>query len=293
MPYCIYTDCDVPNDAGNFDHIIPLSLGGSDRFTIWSDASVNSDMGSQVDGRIANDPFIMLARRNADARGHGNKTPVPAWTHTTFEGRPAQLTLGSEKLELWDARDRRVLDEAEWAGKELQTKLRIERGPPLKFAAKVALAGAYFVYGELFRDTFDCDELRAIVNVDITDQDAVRRASTKARLMDRWHADAQQGGDATHFKYLCEVTGRTTVIFVPHHDGLSIHIGVVGAYLASIILEGDGTSFPLTGDHDLGHVILLHPGEMERISFRDLAGRSLDALGVERPVMPNDGEPTA
>jgi hypothetical protein len=112
------------------------------------------------------------------------------------------------------------------------------RGASLKFAAKVALAGAHFIYGKLFRDTFDCDELQAILNVDITDQDAVHRASIKARLMDRWHPDVLTGGDAAQFKYMCEVVGRTTVIFVPHQDGLSVHIGVVGAYLASIILEG-------------------------------------------------------
>jgi hypothetical protein len=83
------------------------------------DARFNSDMGSQIDGRIANAPLIMLARRNADARGHGKKPPTPVWKHTTFEGRPSQLTLGAEKLELWDARERRMLDEVEWAGKKL------------------------------------------------------------------------------------------------------------------------------------------------------------------------------
>jgi len=291
MTYCIYTDSEVPEHAGNFDHIIPLALGGSDRFTIWSDKSYNSDMGSQVDGRIANDPLIMLARRNADARGHGDKPPIPVWKKTTFDGRPVQLTLGNEKIELWDARERRMLDEAEWAGQAVETTLRIDRGPPLKFAAKVALAGGFFVYGDLFRDNFDCDELRSILNVDIADQEAVRRSAGKAQLMDRWHPDALSGGSAAHFKHMSEVSGRTTVIFVPHDNGLSVHIGVVGAYLASIVIEGDGTGFPSEGDHDLGHVILLHPGDMETMSFREHTRWSLDALGMASDADPDDGEP--
>lgn len=286
MPYCIYTDVDVPNEAGNLDHIIPLSLGGSDQFTIWSDSRFNSDMGSQVDGRIANDPFIMLARRNADAKGHAKKSPVPVWKNSSLNGRPVQLTLSSDKIEVWDARDRRTLDESEWAGNELKTTLKIERGPPLKFAAKVALAGAYFVYGDVFRNNFDCQELRAILNVDMRDHEAVERASTSARLMDRWHPDARPGGDAASFRFMCEVTGRTTLIFVPHEDGLSVHIGVVGAYLASIILKGDGTGLPLGREHDLGHVLLMYPGDLERMSLRDLAGFSLDSIGVPLPALP-------
>lgn len=47
--YCIYTDCNVSETAGNYDHIVPLSLGGDDRFKVWSDASFNSTVGSKID----------------------------------------------------------------------------------------------------------------------------------------------------------------------------------------------------------------------------------------------------
>jgi hypothetical protein len=39
--------------------------------------------------------------------------------------------------------------------------------------------------------------------------------------------------------------------------------------------------------HDLGHVILLEPGNMERLSFRQLAGRWYKLhIGEEPPLPP-------
>ena len=66
--YCIYTDRDVAEADGNQDHIIPLSLGGSDDFTVWADERFNSRMGSTVDGAIHKDFFIAPALRDAPAR---------------------------------------------------------------------------------------------------------------------------------------------------------------------------------------------------------------------------------
>jgi hypothetical protein len=44
---------------------------------------------------------------------------------------------------------------------------------------------------------------------------------------------------------------------------VGFHVGVLGMYVGSIFLP-DTNCFPLGGDHDLGHVILLSPGKMER-----------------------------
>jgi hypothetical protein len=77
--YCIYTDTEVAEVDGNYDHIIPLSLGGDDGFCVWSDRQFNSKIGSKVDGTLTNDSLIMLARRDADARGHSGTEPLPVW----------------------------------------------------------------------------------------------------------------------------------------------------------------------------------------------------------------------
>lgn len=75
--YCIYLDEDVDKKDMNREHIIPISLGGANGFEIQVDSQTNANMGSDVDAAIANDFFMLLPRREYDARGHSNKQPFP------------------------------------------------------------------------------------------------------------------------------------------------------------------------------------------------------------------------
>lgn len=282
MPYCIYTDTEVPTERGNLDHVIPMSLGGSDSFTVWASKAFNSEMGSKIDGKVANDPFVMLARRNSDARGHSGKHPLPVWKRTTLDGNPIQLSLAKDEITGWDPIARRQLPEAELAGREFTTRLEIDRLPSLRFVTKVALAGAHFAYGDCFRDKFDCDPLRRMLTIDLSDLSAVRDADLPLKFVDRWHPDAMPGGRGEDYKFLCEFTNRTTLILCPDDRGMSVHVSVLGMFIASLIIDGDSSSLPLDSDHDLGHVLLLGPGPMSRRSFRSLAISAKEELDAMR-----------
>lgn len=275
MPYCIYTDSDVPVGSGNSDHIIPLSLGGLNGFEIWSDAAFNSYVGSKVDGAIANDFLVMLARRNADARGHSNTPPVPVWKRSTMDGKPVQIKLGRDKIEGWDSRARAPIAEEELEGRTIQSNLTIDKFAAMRFAAKVALGSAYFIYGDAIRTALDCAELRKLI---MLDPDAARADTSlipdKVTVCDRFHPDANGGSaEAMMFRALCEFTSRSTLLSVPHQDSISFHIGVVGMFMASVICPADTSGLPIGGLHDVGHAILLAPGAIERLSLRDLAMR--------------------
>jgi len=130
MTYCIYTDKDVPVKSGNYDHVIPLSLGGHDGFQVWADEYYNSTIGGTVDGKLANDFMVMLARRNADARGHNKEPVVPNWKQTEFEGRPIQLKLAMDKIEGFDPRTKAVIPESEIVGKILESRFKIDLSVP-------------------------------------------------------------------------------------------------------------------------------------------------------------------
>ena len=65
--YCIYTDTDVAEADGNYDHIVALSLGGDNGFCVWSDKKFNSDLGHKIDGALANDG--LCSRVAAPTRG--------------------------------------------------------------------------------------------------------------------------------------------------------------------------------------------------------------------------------
>ncbi len=274
MSYCIYTDKEVPETEGNMDHIVPLALGGDNGFCVWSDTARNSEIGTQVDGKLANDFLVMLARRNADARGHSRTPPIPVWKRTVLEGQPVQLRLGLDKFEAWDPRAKTTVHEEDIVGKTLESQLKIDRFASIRFAAKVALGGGYFVYGDAIRSAINCDELRWLVALDPVNANADPKLDQLGvQICDRFHGDANGGSvDGSMWRLLTEFTGRSVLICVPHDSAISFHVGVLGMFMASIICPAPSHDLPIEGDHDLGHVVLLGPGALERKSLRTFAG---------------------
>jgi hypothetical protein len=68
--YCPYTDRDIPIDDSNPEHIIPLSLGGLNGFTLPVSKDFNSRAGSEIDGALANDFLVMSERDKHSVWGH-------------------------------------------------------------------------------------------------------------------------------------------------------------------------------------------------------------------------------
>ena len=78
MIYCPYVDQDIPAAQANREHIIPLSLGGTNSLEVPVDSAFNSKMGSVLDGAIAKEFLFALRRTEYDARGHSGKKPIAA-----------------------------------------------------------------------------------------------------------------------------------------------------------------------------------------------------------------------
>jgi hypothetical protein len=56
MPvYCPYTDLQLAESECSPEHIVPLSLGGTNGFELPVSASFNSKLGHEIDGAMAND----------------------------------------------------------------------------------------------------------------------------------------------------------------------------------------------------------------------------------------------
>ena len=109
--YCPYTDQDIPEERANIEHVIPLSLGGVDDLTIRVDATFNSQVGSKLDGALANEFLFSLLRTGSDARGHSGKKPyaIIKKAHYGSDKRPAQVYFHKKDgLKLWDVRDREI-----------------------------------------------------------------------------------------------------------------------------------------------------------------------------------------
>jgi hypothetical protein len=254
--YCIYTDAEVDNANGNYDHIIPLSLGGNDAFCVWSDKNFNSVVGSKIDGAVANDALIMLARRDADARGHSGIEPVPVWRKSTLEGRPVQVSFGDE-VKVWDARAKSYLDPNYFLNKPMESRWIYNPYVRSRLTAKVALGAGYFVFGLSFRAMADCGELRKMLTADLSAFKTTLVAHDPV-LKGRWPSQ-----DIPGYRMMCEYQGRTTLIVLPMATGIAFHLGVLGMYVGSIFCSGDVAKLSL----EEGEVIVLGPGAMERASL--------------------------
>ena len=286
--YCIYTGQDVPEKDGNWDHIFPLSLGGKNQFVVWSDAACNSTLGSKVDGVLARDPLLQFALRDSEVVGHNRTVVEPRWRNVSMDGKPIQVTWSAEGPKFWDSRNRHYIDESDVIGQPLSANLKIGMYDCMRFLAKVALGSGYFTYGVDLTNSINCDHLRHLMLVDVEREREEKILSDSGILIcDRFHSDSTCNGNAAIYRALCEGMKRSIVISVPHDDAVAFHVGVVGSYIGSIVVPGTTNKLPIDGDHDLGHAIILGPGEMERLSFRELAKDFHRAItGEEPPPVP-------
>ena len=104
MIYCPYTDRDIPETQSSPEHIIPLSLGGINGLEISVDSAVNSQVGSKLDGALANEFVFALKRTKFDTRGHSGRKPTALIRKATYgeDRRPAQVHFHSkEGLKVW------------------------------------------------------------------------------------------------------------------------------------------------------------------------------------------------
>lgn len=279
--YCPYTDEELRPDETNREHIIPLSLGGSNQFTIGVDAKFNAEVGSEVDGVLANDFLILPRRIELDARGHTQKKPTAITKKSTMgdEKSPVQVEFFSEEgLKVFDPIKRRHLTNEEVYGKKFTSSFTLHRFSRLRFAAKVALAAGYFVFGEWFRKNVAHHELRALMQLD-SSRNLKDFQGFGLQVYDEFakpsEVDQQQFAMDEGF---CRLVKGSCVYFVPGPANLGVVVGVLGKYLATLNVPATTDEFPFSDENDLGHAVLLEDGQMERVSYRQFARRVYDKL---------------
>lgn len=269
--YCPYTNKDIPVEQSNNEHIIPKSLGGINMFNLPVDADFNSAVGSSIDGDLANDFSVLLRRREFDARGHSRKS--------SFEdnGRPIQVELkGREGVKVWDAISRRELDEKDIIGRPIKSSFKMTRYGRAKFAAKVTLATGYFIYGDLFRNSVNHEEVRKLMNFS-NESNKEEFNNISLTIYDEFmptekEQDIEQRNLDNHF---CKFLNSSCVMILPGPSNIGFVVGILGQHVATLNVAANTNDFPLDGDYDLGHVIILKNNKIERISYRELAKRAI------------------
>lgn len=272
--YCIYLDS--LSDDMSTEHIFPMSLGGLDSFCIQADRKFNNNVGSRVDGAIANDFLMLFKRDRAAAKGHSGTHPEPIARRATLEdGTPIQAIFSKTGLRLYDLKQKRYLTKGEGTRTIKVSGLKLDLDADIRFVAKVALAAGYYAYDDFFKNGVQHSQARMIVTAKhLTD------INPSVRLYTRFQ-DPKELPDPSNyqlFKAAIELSACSCVLMLPGKDCFGVVVGVLGEFMGMINIPANTTGFPNEGAYSLGHCIFLQEGKVKRMSFRHLCNKLLEEM---------------
>ena len=274
--WCPYTDKEIPLADTAPEHVVPLSLGGVNEFCIRTEKKANSDLGSKIDGRLADEFRVKVRRNQLGMAGHSGKYPAVNWKQSELDsGEPVQVTLDRGDIRIWSPRRKQYI--AVGSDVQINSQWIMHVDTSLRFAAKVALSAGYFVYGDLFRRAVTHEEARFIMELDLCGvtpgekTELGRRAATMGVYAEDW-LRRDDNPDLEVYRLLSQAYGDSSVVgLCPTRSAVIVFVGVLGIYVGLVVVPADTSEFPLGGTHDLGHVMALRNGKIERQSLRDAA----------------------
>lgn len=267
--YCIYTDKYVLIDDSNLEHIIPLSLGGCNEFTLRVNAEKNTELGTRIDGKLTNDFFIATIRKVKGYLGHKNNPPQISWKKSRIENtnKPVNVTLTQKGAKFYDPIARKDIHIDSLQGLTLSSKFTFDRDIRMLFCAKVALAAGYFIYGDIFREYADHASLRSIMNFS-RDKDVKSLKDIPVRFYDQFSkVEIKDKGLTEMLKLMCKLIDDSCVIFLLEQTSLIVTVGIGGQYLGTISFPANTTHFPNDEEFRLGYAVGIQKGVLEKASF--------------------------
>jgi hypothetical protein len=280
--YCVYTGSELPASEMSSEHIIPLALGGVNAFQILVEKEFNSKVGSSIDGTMANDFLTQFRRRHFGSKGHSKKRPFPFARNSRLSetGKPVQVAFKEEGIQVYSPTDKRHLTQNEIQGQNLVSVVSVDLFSRLRFTAKVALASGYYIYGDLFRDNVDIDELRRLMMFDVRKAKPIDFEGMKTRGWFWPHeVESKDSNDFAMYRYFARLLDCSFVLTIPCTCNVIIVVALLGELVGILNVPAQTKDFPVPHDeHDLGHVVILRHGTAERMSYRALAQQAYQAM---------------
>ena len=268
--YCIYSDKEILESAATKEHIIPVSLGGSDEFVISVDRDSNHRMGSKIDGALSNDLVMQFLRKAHDLRGHSNKEVQVTLKSARLQpaGEKVRVRFHQDHVQFYDVINQKSLDPT--VTRTVESKIHVDTMCRARFTAKVLLATGYYIYGDLFRKYADHSSLRTYMNRAF--DPAAGAQPTKLRLYDPCRpVTAAHVPIYETLKETCAWLKSSCVLFMLCQDSFIGTVGVMGELIASINVPAQAEMFPNSGDYRLGQAIYFLDGHLVWKSFHDVA----------------------
>lgn len=254
--YCVYSGRHLPDEALSKEHVIPMSLGGGRSTVIRASAVLNNRFAREIDARIAADPMVQFGRRDADARGHSRRSPVPRWTRAQPWRNSDPMPTGHGRLNVdfpktggpvvYDTSKGRPVGRDVWNGQVLLTRLEIDVEARLKFCLKTLLGVGWRVFGPALLDAVPVEDVRSVLGVEGVNPTAGLRMSYLDPLAVQEPAARRY---VSALKGALVASGKTTLLLRQADGEIEWSVACVGHYLGSLVLPAyaDLSDAPKTG----------------------------------------------
>ena len=269
--YCIYTDKEIEFAHSSLEHIIPLSLGGSNAFVIQVCGVKNAKLGAEVDGQLIKDPALSLHVSKLGYRGHSGKKVTPVFKKAFLKktNKPVQLRYDIGRIAVYSPIDKRDLEIKELLGEIVRVTIPYNRMIRIVFTAKVALATGYFIYGDTFVQHADHESLRTLMNYTMgqpLDYLGALPLGVECNLSVSEELDEK--------KLISRVMKTSSVQFKLYSaiNRIRATVGIGGKFIGSITFNADVAAFPQSRAKELegGQIIKLVPGGLWKMSYQEM-----------------------
>ncbi|WP_461334465.1 hypothetical protein [Bradyrhizobium embrapense] len=223
------------------EHVIPRSLGGSGATVIRCSKAINSRLGHEIDGKLANDTLIMFGRRDADTRGNSGQKPKALLKRTTAwkSGKPVgnvqprynvEIPGGNQSPTVYDTRTGKYLPSTVFNDTGFVFTMNIDSEVRLKFLSKTLLGMGWKLFGESFLATEPINSLRWKIGT----RDS---PSTSLYYLDQFTIGEDSPGKDAFKRLQDHVTrpNRTTALVRHTEFGLEWSLSCVGHFVGSLI----------------------------------------------------------
>lgn len=274
--FCIYTGKNLDDENMSIEHIIPLSLGGNNAFTIKVGKDINSNWGSKIDGKFSADPLVKLHCLPHGNKGH-SKTNQKLDLKGEVNNHPVTWRFTGKGSTIYDHIDKKEISGTLRISAQMHIYMEIR----LKFCCKVALATGFFLFGEAFNDTADCQTLRkAITSNNLAEE------KLDIRMYDNLHTVTEKDTVQVQAeKFLFERIGKSGVLFGYAPDRIVCMVAINGRYIGMVNFKANISQLPLDDDHLLGCVLICDKNRLIKKSLRQCMLDINDELGI---VLPNN-----
>jgi len=151
--WCPYTGQWHERQNTTKEHIIPLSCGGHNNFSIRVERQTNSTLGSRLDSKLTGHPLIASARRHYELLGQSHKSPTVEWP-VIYKGLQGKLNLSENTPLVKTYRSKNKyginLSKYPYPDENLTSKFSFDLNLVLSFGCKLALGTSYFLFGQDF-----------------------------------------------------------------------------------------------------------------------------------------------